>query len=77
MIAVGRVFIGAHYPADIGAGLLVGLTVAILVVRYGRPLLTRLVQLAERLTDHPLLAPLWRLRRRKGARKRMSGQETP
>jgi len=61
VIAVGRVFIGAHYPADIGAGLLVGLAVAVVVVRFGRPLLTRLIRLVERITD-PLLAPLWQRR---------------
>jgi membrane-associated phospholipid phosphatase len=69
LIGAGRVFIGAHYPADIGAGLLVGLAVAIVVVRYGRPLLTWLVRLVERLTD-PLLAPLWRRRTRAGPRPR-------
>ena len=61
VIAVGRVFIGAHYPADVAAGMLVGLACALLVVRVARPLLNALVRLAERVTD-PLLAPLWRLR---------------
>ena len=59
VIAVGRVFIGAHYPADVGAGLLVGFAVAVVVVSYGRPLLGWLVRRVERLTD-PLLAVLWR-----------------
>ena len=58
-IGVGRVFIGAHYPADVLAGCLVGFAVALVVVRVGRPLLERAVHLVERLTD-PLLARLWR-----------------
>jgi undecaprenyl-diphosphatase len=58
-IGVGRVFIGAHYPSDVVAGCLVGLASALLVVRFLRPLIERIVRLVERLTD-PLLAPLWR-----------------
>jgi undecaprenyl-diphosphatase len=58
LIAVGRLFIGAHYPSDVGAGLLVGAASAAVVVRFARPLLLPLVRLVERLTD-PLLAPLW------------------
>jgi undecaprenyl-diphosphatase len=61
VIGAGRVFIGAHYPADVLAGCLVGLGSALLVVRLARPLIEWLVRLAERATD-PLLAPLWRLR---------------
>src|SRR6184192_4293490 len=36
LIGVGRVFIGAHYPADVLAGALVGFAVALVVVRFGR-----------------------------------------
>ena len=61
LIGVGRVFIGAHYPADVLAGCVVGLGSAFVVARLARPLLERLVRLAERLTD-PLVAPLWRAR---------------
>jgi undecaprenyl-diphosphatase len=61
VIAVGRVFIGAHYPADVAAGLLVGLACALLVARLAGPLLVQLVRRTERITD-PLLSPLWRLR---------------
>ncbi len=60
-IGSGRVFIGAHYPADILAGCLVGLGSALLVARLARPFMEWLVRLVERATD-PLLAPLWRLR---------------
>lgn len=59
IIGIGRLFIGAHYPADVGAGVLVGLGSAILVVKLGRPVIAFLVRLVERLTD-PLLRPLWR-----------------
>ncbi len=60
-IGSGRVFIGAHYPADVLAGCLVGLGSALLVARLARPFMEWLVRLVERATD-PLLAPLWRLR---------------
>jgi undecaprenyl-diphosphatase len=61
LIAVGRVLIGAHYPADVAAGCLVGLASALLIVRVARPVLEWQVRLFERVTD-PLLAPLWRHR---------------
>jgi undecaprenyl-diphosphatase len=61
LIGVGRVFIGAHYPADVLAGALVGFAVALVIVKFGRYALLGLVRIAERVTD-PLLAPLWRLR---------------
>lgn len=63
IISVGRVFIGAHYPADVGAGVLVGFASALLVVRLARPLLEPLVRIAERLTD-PVVATGWRRRGR-------------
>jgi undecaprenyl-diphosphatase len=59
VISVGRLMIGAHYPGDVAAGLLVGLVVAVVVMRLGRPLVVYAVGLVERLTD-PLLRPLWR-----------------
>ena len=63
IVGVGRVFIGAHYPADVLAGLLVGLACALLVSRFGRRVIEGLVKIVERLTD-PLLATVWRLRAR-------------
>jgi len=51
LIAVGRVFVGAHYPADVLAGTLVGIGAAVLVVRAGMPLVERAVRMVERLTD--------------------------
>jgi len=61
IIGAGRVFIGAHYPADVLAGCLVGLGSALLLVQGAGPPIKRLVRLVERATD-PLLAPIWRLR---------------
>jgi undecaprenyl-diphosphatase len=59
LIAVGRVLIGAHYPGDIGASLLVAAASAFLVARFGRSMIAFLVRLVERATD-PVLRPLWR-----------------
>jgi undecaprenyl-diphosphatase len=59
VISIGRLFIGAHYPGDIGAGLLVGLASALVVAWLLRPLVALLVRQVQRLTD-PVLAPLWR-----------------
>lgn len=59
VIAVGRLFIGAHYPGDVAAGFLVGAASAIVVVRLGRPVVAFAVRLVERVTD-PLLRPIWR-----------------
>jgi undecaprenyl-diphosphatase len=63
VISVGRLFIGAHYPGDIGGGLLVGLAAALVVAKLARPAVVFLVRQVQRLTD-PLLAPIWRLRTR-------------
>lgn len=60
-IAIGRVVAGVHYPADVVAGALVGTASALIVLRFGRPLLDRIIRLVERLTD-PVLARVWRLR---------------
>lgn len=59
VVGVGRVFIGAHYPADVVAGCLVGLAAALLVARLARPIMEQLVRLVERMTDPlvTLLAP--------------------
>lgn len=59
LVAVGRVFIGAHYPGDVGASILVALVASFVVVRFARPVVAFLVRLVERATD-PLLRPLWR-----------------
>jgi undecaprenyl-diphosphatase len=59
VIALGRVIVGAHYPADVLGGLLVGVGSAVLVVRLGQPVLLVLVRLVERITD-PVVALLRR-----------------
>ena len=60
LIAVGRLFVGAHYPSDVLAGLAVGAAAAFVVVRLlGAVLVDRVVRLVERVSD-PLLRPLWR-----------------
>jgi undecaprenyl-diphosphatase len=58
LIAVGRVFIGAHYPGDVGVSLLVALAASFAVVRLARPLAAWIVKLVERLTD-PVLRRLY------------------
>jgi len=59
LIAVGRVFVGAHYPGDVGASVVVAAVSAAVVVRFGRTFVGFLVRLVERVTD-PVLRPLWR-----------------
>lgn len=59
VIAVGRLLIGAHYPGNVTAGLLVGAFSAFVVMRLARPVVRAAVALVERITD-PLLRPLWR-----------------
>ena len=59
VIAIGRLFIGAHYPGDVGAGFLVGLASALVISKLLRPVVAWLVRQVERLTD-PVLRPIWR-----------------
>ncbi|MFL5962489.1 MAG: phosphatase PAP2 family protein [Gaiellaceae bacterium] len=61
LIAIGRVIIGEHYPGDVLVSTVIAVTVAITVVRVGRPVIAFFVRLVERLTD-PLLALVWRTR---------------
>ena len=58
LIAVGRVFIGAHYPGDVLASLVVAASSRVPVVRLARPFVALLVRLVERLTD-PLLSRVY------------------
>ena len=50
-IALDRIFVGVHYPADIVASFFVGLASALLVGVLGRPYVTGLVRLISRITD--------------------------
>ena len=59
LIAVGRVLVGAHYPGDIAASVLVAAGAALLVVKLGRSVVTSIVRLVERVTD-PVLHRLGR-----------------
>jgi membrane-associated phospholipid phosphatase len=59
LISIGRVVVGAHYPADVLAGLVVGVVVAALVVRLGRPILEWVARLLERISD-PVVRPVHR-----------------
>ena len=61
IIGVGRLFIGAHYPGDVAAGLVLGLIAAFVVVRFLRPVVAWVVAQVERVSD-PLVRPLWRRR---------------
>jgi membrane-associated phospholipid phosphatase len=59
LIAAGRVIVGAHYPLDVLAGVVVGLAAAVVGVKLARPVLAFLVRIVERLTD-PVVRPAWR-----------------
>jgi undecaprenyl-diphosphatase len=63
IIAVGRLFIGAHYPSDVGAGLVIGLLAAGVIVRLLPRFVSWVVARVERVSD-PLVRPLWRLKTR-------------
>jgi membrane-associated phospholipid phosphatase len=54
-IALDRVFVGVHYPADIASSFLVGVASALLVTSVGRPYVTWAVRKISRVTD-PVLA---------------------
>jgi membrane-associated phospholipid phosphatase len=58
-IAVGRLFIGAHYPSDVAMGLVIGLLAAGVVVRLLPRFVSWVVSQVERVSD-PLVRPLWR-----------------
>ena len=59
LIAVGRLLVGAHYPGDIAASVVVAAGAALLVVKLGRSVVTSIVRLVERVTD-PVLRRLGR-----------------
>jgi undecaprenyl-diphosphatase len=59
IIAIGRLFIGAHYPSDVLTGLVIGLLAAGVVVRFLPRFVSWVVSQVERVSD-PLLRPLWR-----------------
>jgi len=68
-IALGRVFVGVHYPGDVLAGAAIGALAALLVVWLAWNRFEPIVRLLERISD-PIVRPGWqwadraRLRRR-------------
>jgi len=68
LIAIGRLFIGAHYPGDVLTSVAVALAASFVVVRIARPLVAKLVRAFEHLTD-PVLRSLWRFRPEAGSRR--------
>jgi undecaprenyl-diphosphatase len=61
LIGIGRLFIGAHYPGDVLAGVGVGVVAALVVVRILPRFVAFVVGQVERVID-PLVRPLWRRR---------------
>lgn len=59
LIGVGRLFIGAHYPGDVLAGVGVGLVAAVVVVRLLPRFVAWVVGYVERVTD-PLVSRIAR-----------------
>jgi undecaprenyl-diphosphatase len=55
VMAFARVYIAAHYPQDVLAGLALGAVIGLLGFYLARPLLARLVALAARTPLHVLL----------------------
>jgi membrane-associated phospholipid phosphatase len=58
IVGFGRIVIGAHYPADVLAGVLVGLAAALLITKLARRFIELPVGWVERLTD-PVVARWW------------------
>jgi membrane-associated phospholipid phosphatase len=56
LMAFARVYIGAHYPGDVAAGLVLGGLVAVVVYVAARGVVTRLVSAARSTRLRPLLA---------------------
>jgi len=63
LIGFGRLLVGAHYLTDVLASVVVAAIAAGVIVRFGMPLLVRVVLLLERITD-PLVTPFHRRMRR-------------
>ena len=54
-IAVDRIFVGVHYPVDLASSLLIGVASALIVNRFGRPVLEWFVRLLSKISD-PVVA---------------------
>jgi undecaprenyl-diphosphatase len=55
MMAATRVYVGAHYPVDVAAGLVVGAVVALASYGLARPVVARLVTALSQTPVRPLL----------------------
>lgn len=55
LLAASRVYVGAHYPGDVAAGLLVGALVIVVAGLAALPLLRALVHRLDRSPLHPLV----------------------
>ena len=55
-VGLDRIFVGVHYPVDVGASVLVGLGAALLVTTAGRRYVQWAVRLASRVSDPVVLA---------------------
>jgi undecaprenyl-diphosphatase len=66
-VAIDRVVVGVHYPADLAASFSVGLAAALLVTTVGRPYVTWAVRQVSRVTD-PVVATARRPITRRSAR---------
>ena len=60
VIGVGRLFIGAHYPGDVAAGVLVGFAAAIVVTKLLRPVISA-ARPPRREAHRPDPGSAWRL----------------
>lgn len=70
MVTLARVFVGLHYPGDVGGGALIGLAAALVVFFVGRGRWAPIVRLLSKLTD-PLASLAWRARDALGGRRRL------
>jgi undecaprenyl-diphosphatase len=55
-VGLDRIFVGVHYPVDVGTSVLVGLGAAVLVTVPGRRYVERVARLASRVSDPVVLA---------------------
>jgi undecaprenyl-diphosphatase len=58
LIGLSRIALGLHSPSDVVAGAVIGWAAALVVTRYGRRPLERVVSVLSRISD-PLLDPVW------------------
>lgn len=57
-VALTRVFVGLHYPGDVGGGAVIGFICALVVFRFTGGFWTGTIRLISRVTD-PVARPAW------------------